>query len=140
MDAKRRGALAVALLWLLGVALAARGGSAHGLVSPQVDRAALPYEWRGVVFESAVIGVEAFALFWLLFKMPRRSAFARTLAAFVLFVALVTFCVLTTVTDMPGWYYVNTFWTMLVLLILAVRLVLELIALTIARGRTRRRA
>ncbi|MCK9684556.1 hypothetical protein [Scleromatobacter humisilvae] len=140
MDTKRRGALAVTLLWLLGVALAARGGSSHGLVAPHVDRAALPYEWRGVAFESVVIGAEAFALFWLLLRMTRWSPLVRTFAAGALFVALATFCILTTVTDMPGWYYVNTLWTMLVLLILAVRLVLELIALAIGRGRARRRA
>ena len=140
MDAKRRGAVAVGLLWLLGVALAARGGSSHGLVAPGVDRATLAFEWRGVLFESGVIGAEAFALFWLLFKVARWSALSRTFAACVLFAALVVFCILTTVTDMPGWYYVNTFWTMLVLLILAVRLVLELVALAIARRRTRHRA
>jgi peptidoglycan/LPS O-acetylase OafA/YrhL len=135
MGPSRRGAFAITLLWLLGVALAARGGSSHGLVPSNVDRAAPAYEWRGVLVESAVIGAEALALYWLLFKMKRWSALARTLAACALFGALVAFCILTTVTDMPGWYYVNTLWTMLVLLILAVRLVLESIALAITRRR-----
>ena len=139
MGANRRGALAIALLWLLGVALAAWGGTSHGFV-PEVDRATLPYEWRGVLFESAVIGAEAFALFWLLFKLRRLSALARTVAACALFASLATFCILTTVTDMPGWYYVNTVWTMLVLLILAVRLALALVGQGIARVRMRRRA
>ena len=138
MNASRRGASGVTLLWLLGIVLAARGGSSHGLVAANVDRATLPYEWRGVLFESAVIGAEALALFWLLFKLTRWSALVRTLAAFALFAALVAYCVATTFTDMPGWYYVNTFWTMLVLLVLAVRLVLELVAMAIAYGRARR--
>ena len=134
----RRGGVAVTVLWLLGVGLVAASGNSHGLVDSGVDRVSLPYEWRGVVFESAVIGAEALALFWLLFKIRRLTALSRTLAAFVLFAALVTFCILTTVTDMPGWYYINTAWTMLVLLMLAVRLAVQLGAAALARTRTPR--
>ena len=137
-SATRRGAVAVTALWLLGVGLVATSGNSHGLVEPRLDRASLPYEWRGVVFESAVIGAEALALFWLLFKATRLTALSRTLAAFALFAALVTFCILTTVTDMPGWYYINTAWTMLVLLMLATRLALQAGAAALARARAAR--
>lgn len=134
----RRGGVAVTVLWLLGVGLVAASGNSHGLVDSGVDRASLPYEWHGVVFESAVLGAEALALFWLLFKTRRLTALSRTLAAFVLFAALVTFCILTTITDMPGWYYINTAWTMLVLLMLAARLAVQLGAAALARTRTPR--
>ena len=136
MRSNRRGAVAICLLWLLGAALAALSGNSHGFV-PESVRATLPYEWRGVLLESAVIGAEAFALYWLLFKTGRWNALVRTLVACALFAALVTFCILTTVTDMPGWYYVNAFWTTLVLVILVVRLVLELVMLAITRRRAR---
>jgi hypothetical protein len=136
-SATRRGAVAVAALWLLGVGFVARSGNSHGLVAPRIDRAALPYEWQGVLFESALMGVEAFALFWLLFKLATWRTLTRTLVAFVLFLALVACSIATTVTDMPGWYYVNTLWTMLVLLMLAVRLVAQLAGAVLARTRTR---
>ena len=134
----RRGAVAATALWLLGAGFAASRGNMHGLVAPGIDRATLPYDWSGVLFESSQIGVEAFALFWLLFKRPTWRPLARTLAAFALFLALVAFCIATTVTDMPGWYYVNAPWTLLVLLMLTVRLVVQLAAAVLARGRARR--
>ena len=134
-SATRRGAVATAALWLLGAGFAASRGHSHGLVAPGIDPAALPYEWPGVLFESALIGVEALGLFWLIFKLTAWRPLARTLVAFVLFLALVACCIATTVTDLPDWYYVNAFWTMLVLLMLAVRLVAQLAAAVIARRR-----
>ena len=136
-SATRRSAVAVAALWLIGVGFATRSGTAHGLVAHGIDRAALPYEWPGVLFESALMGVESFALFWLLFKLTAWRPLARTQLAFVLFLTLVAYGIATTVTDMPGWYYVNTMWTMLVLLMLTVRLVVQLAGAVLARTRTR---
>ena len=133
----RRGAVAATALWLLGAGFAASRGNMHGLVAHGIDRATLPYAWSGVLFESALIGVEAFALFWLLFKCPTWRPLARTLVAFALFLALVAFCIATTVTDMPGWHDVNAWWTMLVLLVLTVRLVAQLAGAVLARRRAR---
>lgn len=135
--ASRAGALAIAALWLLGVAGAVASGWSHGFVPPKL-RATLPYEWRGVLFACAVMGVEALALYGLLFRLRRWGRLRRTLAALALFLALATYGVLTVVTDMPGWYYVNGVWTLFMLLVLAVSFATQLLARLALRLRARR--
>ena len=133
----RRGAIAVAVLWAIGIVLAACSGTSHGYV-PRELRDTLPYEWRGVLFIATAISLESLALYWLLFRLGALRALARTAAALALFGALFALGIVTMVTDMPGWYYVNTFWTMLVLLVLAARLLVQISAAAIARLRARR--
>jgi len=131
------GALAITVMWLLGVAGAILSGWSHGYVDQRIA-ASLPYEWGGVVFVCAVMGVEALALHGLLFRLRRWGRLRRTLAALSLFLALATFSILTTVTDMPGWYYVNSTWTLFMLLVLGVSFATQLLARLVLRLRARR--
>ena len=133
----RSGALAIAAMWLLGVAGAVLSGWSHGYVEPRI-RDSLPYEWPGVLFACAVMGVEALALHVLLFRLKRWGRIRRTLAALGLFVALSAFDVLTVVTDMPGWYYVSRVWTLFKLLVIAASLGAQLLARGLSHLRARR--
>ena len=137
LNAARRGGIAVAALWLMGVGFAVWSGQWHGMVDSRIDAATLPYEWRGVVFESVLVGLESLGLFWLLFKVQAWAPLARTLAATALYMALVAFSLMTFGTDLPGWCYVNAYWTMLVLLMLLVGLTVQLVAAGMSRLRRR---
>ena len=136
--AARSGAFALATLWLLGAAGAILSGWSHGFVPSRADGAPLPYEWRGVLFECAVMAVESLALYGLLFRLRRGGRLRRTLAAVVLFLALAAYGILTVVTDMPGWYYVNTLWTLFLLLVLATAFATQALARLALRLRARR--
>jgi hypothetical protein len=133
----RSGAIAVAATWLLGVAGAISSGWSHGYVDRRIATS-LPYEWGGVLFECAAMGVEALALYGLLFRFRRWGRLRRTLAAVGLFLTLAVFQVLTTVTDMPGWFYVNGAWTLFMLLVLAVSFVTQALARLALHLRARR--
>jgi hypothetical protein len=130
------GAIGIALLWAFGVALAVWMGNEHGMVSPEV-RDCLPFEWRGVLFVSAEIGIESLLLFRVLFgfRHIRWPDLQRTLIALGLFFAIGIGCVLTTFTDMPGWFYVNTWWVSIVLLLLIALVLAQGIAAMLSRER-----
>ncbi len=133
----RRRAATIAVLWAVGVGFAMWSGNSHGLIDRRIDRASVPYEWRGVLFVSVLITIESMALYWMSCRMRVRSDLIRTLGALALFLALATCSVLTTVTDMPGWCYVNGPWTLIVSLMLFVRLMAQVTRALVARARAR---
>ena len=131
------GALAIAAMWLFGVGGAILSGWSHGYVEPRL-RESLPYEWPGVLWACAVMGVEAFALHALLFRLKRWGRLRRTLLAVGLFTVLSAYDILTIVTDMPGWYYASRAWTPFMLLVLVTALCTQLVARGVLRMRARR--
>jgi hypothetical protein len=133
----RSGAVAIAAMWLLGVAGAICSGWSHGYVTPRL-RASLPYEWPGVLWACAVMGLEALALHAVLFRLRRWGRLRRTLLAVGLFGALSAYDILTIVTDMPGWYYVSRAWSLFMLLVLVTALCTQSVARVAVRLRARR--
>lgn len=134
--ATRRAVAAIGALWALGLVFAACSGTSHGYV-PRALQGTPAYEWHGVLLVSAAISVESLVLSWLLLKAPLRPV-VRTIAALAVFGAAFAVGIADTVRGMPGWYYVNTFWTMLVVAVLAMRLLVQAAIALRARAKTPR--
>ena len=121
------------LYWLLFAALAVVGGASHGLVSPWLTRhpELIPYPWKGVIGTSFILAILVAAFYWILRPPAFRTARWRLALALAVAAGLVVASVLTSVTDMPGYYYVPQEFSMVTFLVL---IITTAVTLTRPRG------
>jgi hypothetical protein len=99
--------------WLLFAAMAADWGQYPGLV---LNRELVPYPWKGVGIMWALLGVEVAVLYAILRPVTFRRSWGRLALALLYAGLLVAYGVVTFVTDMPGYYYVPTYFAMATML------------------------
>src|SRR5688572_26034698 len=96
----------IPILWLLSVLAIIRGGFQLGFVRPLPIGQSYPYPWLGVVIMSIVTALESALLYFILRPHNFSWSLLRVTVAFVIFLILSAIAIFTTVTDMPGYFYV----------------------------------
>src|SRR5688572_27363146 len=94
-----------ALYWLVFAVLSVSGAESPGLV---LHPEAVRFPWLGLMVMWALLAFGVGALYAILGPSIWKTSWPRFGAALALSGALLVFCMLTFVTDMPGLYYIPT--------------------------------
>ena len=101
------------LYWLAFACLAAEWAQSPGLILHSLPMP--PYPWAGVVVTWVILAIEVW-IFHVIFYRPAgktRPLWTRLRNALLYAFGLCVFAFLTTVTDMPGYFYVNGYFALI---------------------------